>query len=254
MKKTLLALGVLAAATAITPAQAEYLYGYGNVSANYLDWSKGSEDRSGFLGDFSYLELEGGAGFSWGELYGFADLEIPNENSSEVRSSVKAAIDVKTGLGGLNGYGQYYNTNSNGFTAQNSVVGLSYKFEGNWGFVKPWVGFDHSITTSSDFMTKEIKGFSGLNGGMAGVTAVYNFKAFEQNFMLSTWNEVEFARVDEYLAVSGETDDLSLNGATAVWWNITDHFTTGIQYRYAHNKLGTKGYSNAMIYSVKYNF
>ena len=248
MKKTLLALGVLAATATIAPVQAEYLYGYGDVSANYLDWSNGTEDRSGgFKGDFSYLELEGGAGFTWGDLYGFADLEIPNENSSEVSTSVKGSIDLKTGLGGLNGYGQYYNTNSKNFTAQNHVLGLSYKFEGDWGFIKPWAGLHHGITG----------GFSGMNGGMAGVTAVYNFGAFDQSFTLSSWNEVEFARSDDYIALSGgagETDDLSLNGATAIWWNITDHFTTGVQYRYAHNKLGQKDYSNAMIYTVKYNF
>ncbi|GAL06786.1 putative exported protein precursor [Photobacterium aphoticum] len=65
MRKSLVALSVLAAAAAL-PAQAEYLYGFGNVSVNYLDWSKGTEQRSGgFKDDFVYLELEGGAGFTW---------------------------------------------------------------------------------------------------------------------------------------------------------------------------------------------
>jgi hypothetical protein len=249
MKKTIIALSVLA--VSITPAQAEYLYGFSNISANYLDWSDGTSDRASHLQNFSYIELEGGAGFTWGELYGFADLEIPDKNSSEVRTSIKGAIDVKTGLAGLNAYGQLYNTNSSGFTAQNSVLGLSYKFSGDWGFVKPWAGLHHSITTAS---WMDPAGFSGLNGGMAGITAVYNFGVFEQSFTLTTWNEVEFARTDDYTMVSGETDELSLNGAAAIWWNATNHLTTGIQYRYSHNKLGNSGYSNALIYSVKYNF
>ena len=252
MKKSMIAASLLAAA-ATAPAQAEYLYGFGNISANYLDWSDGTSDRNGNLQNFSYVELEGGAGFSWGELYGFADLEIPNENGSEVSTSVKASIDVKTGLAGLNAYGQYYNTTGAGFTAQNSVLGLSYKVDGDWGFVKPWVGLHHTITTNA-FNDSGENSFTGLNGGMAGLTAVYNFGAFDQSFSLTTWNEVEFARVDDYITVSGETDDLSLNGAVAIWWNATDHFTTGIQYRYTHNKLGMHDYGNAMIYSVKYNF
>lgn len=251
MKKSIIALSVIAVAIT-TPAQAEYLYGFGNVSANYLDWSDGTIERAGHFEDFSYIELEGGAGFTWGELYGFADLEIPKENASEsLRTSIKGSIDVKTGLAGLNAYGQLYNTNSSGFTAQNSVLGLSYKLSGDWGFVKPWVGIHHTIITAA---WMDPAGFSGLNGGMAGLTAVYNFGAFDQSFTLTTWNEVEFARTEDYTIVSNETDDLSLNGAAAVWWNVTDHFTTGVQYRYAHNKLGNSAYSNAMIYSVKYNF
>lgn len=225
------------------------------MSFNYLDWSDGTSDRAGHLADFSYIELEGGAGFTWGELYGFADLEIPNENASEVRTSIKGSIDVKTGAGGLNVYGQLYNTNSDGFTAQNNVLGLSYKVDGDWGFVKPWVGFHHAITTASWNEDFDDRGFSGMNGGMAGLTAVVNFKIKGESLTFTTWNEVEFARSDDYLAVStSETDDLSLNGAVALWWNFTDHWTTGVQYRYAHNKLGAGDYSNAMIYSIKYNF
>lgn len=251
MRKSLVALSVLSAAAAL-PAQAEYLYGFGNVSVNYLDWSNGTENRSG-KEDFSYLELEGGAGFTWGELYGFADLENLENGADEARTSVKGSIAAKTGLKELRVYGQLYNTNSNSFTAQNSVAGLSYSFSGdNWAF-NPWVGFHHTITTKT-FGPEATGSFSGMNGGMLGWSAMYNFKAFGQSFMVSNWHETEFAREDAYLAMSGESDELTANGALALWWNVTDSVTTGVQYRYAYNKLGQTGHDNAMIYTLKYNF
>ncbi|HBB1148496.1 TPA: hypothetical protein J0860_002303, partial [Escherichia coli] len=45
-----------------------------------------------------------------------------------------------------------------------------------------------------------------------------------------------------------------LNGAVALWWNATSHITTGIQYRYADDKLGEDFYQDAIIYSIKFNF
>ncbi|GAB1624401.1 hypothetical protein AAOGI_44520 [Agarivorans albus] len=85
-------------------------------------------------------------------------------------------------------------------------------------------------------------------------TAVYNFTAWDQKFWISNWHESEFARKSDYTVVSGETDDVSMNGAFAFWWDATDHVTTGIQYRYAYNKLDTVGNQNAFIYSLRYNF
>ncbi|WP_305841531.1 outer membrane protein OmpK [Photobacterium leiognathi] len=250
MRKSLVALSVLAAASTF-PAHAEYLYGFGDMSVNYLDWSNGTEDRAQHQKDFWYLELEGGAGFSWGELYGFADLENADKGSDKARTSVKGTIAYKTGIAELRLYGQVYNTNSDGFTAQNNVVGLSYAFNGDGWFFNPFVGFHHTMT-SADW--KDPSSFTGMNGGMFGWVAGYNFNAFGEKFMISNWHESEFGRDDKYMIVSGEGDDVSANGALALWWNATDHVTTGVQYRYAYNKLGTKGNQNAVIYSVKYNF
>ena len=254
MRKSLLALSVLATTVAI-PAQAEYLYGFGDVSINYLDWSNGTEDRTGYQEDFMYLELEGGAGFSWGEVYGFADLENAENGADKARTSIKGSITYKTGLDELRLYGQIYNTNSGGFTAQNDVAGISYAFSGENWFFNPWVGFHHTMTTTTDFSTGNNISFSGMNGGMAGWVLGYNFNIGEQSFSISNWHETEFARNDDYAAVSGETtDELSANGALALWWNVTNNVTTGVQYRYTYNKLGTVGNQNAMIYSLKYNF
>ena len=248
MRKSLVALSVVAAASTF-PAQAEYLYGFGDMSVNYLDWSNGTEERAnGFKKDFWYLELEGGAGFTWGELYGFADLENLEKGSDKVSTSLKGSIAYKTGIAELRVYGQVYNTNSDGFTAQNNVLGLSYAFNGDGWFFNPFVGFHHTMTTAGE------NSFGGMNGGMFGWTAGYNFNAFGEKFMISNWHESEFGRNDKYMIVSGEGDHVSANGAVALWWNATDNITTGIQYRYAFNKLGNKGNQNAMIYTVKYNF
>ena len=248
MRKSLVALSVVAAATTF-PAQAEYLYGFGDMSVNYLDWSNGTEERAnGFKKDFWYLELEGGAGFTWGELYGFADLENLEKGSDKVSTSLKGSIAYKTGIAELRVYGQVYNTNSAGFTAQNNVLGLSYAFNGDGWFFNPFIGFHHTMTTAGD------KSFGGMNGGMFGWSAGYNFNAFGEKFMISNWHESEFGRNDKYMIVAGEGDHVTANGAIAFWWNATENVTTGIQYRYAFNKLGTSGNQNAMIYTVKYNF
>ncbi|PSW19626.1 hypothetical protein C9I98_12000 [Photobacterium sanctipauli] len=243
MRKSLVALGVVAATVAAVPAQAEYLYGFGNVSVNYLDWSNGTENRSG-KEDFLYLELEGGAGFTWGELYGFFDLENVQDGAGETRAASKGSIAVKTGLDELRVYAQTYSTENGGWHVRNNVLGLSYNMSGDGWFFNPFVGFHHTNTA----------GFVGMNGGMAGWVAGYNFNAFGESFMVSNWHETEFARKDGYVAASGESDDLTANGAIALWWNATDTITTGVQYRYAENKLGQSGYDNAVIYTVKYNF
>ena len=70
----------LATMTAAATASADYLYGFGNVSINRLDWTNKTEKNTAH-DDFTYLELEGGAGFTWGEVYGFIDLENPHKSS-----------------------------------------------------------------------------------------------------------------------------------------------------------------------------
>lgn len=248
MRKSLLALSVVAATVAAVPAQAEYLYGWGDVSVNYLDWSNGTEDRSGgFKNDFMFLELEGGAGFTWGELYGFADFEFQDSTpaaDSGMAMSTKGSIAVKTGLKELRFYAQTYSTENQGFHARNTVGGLSYNFSGDNWYFNPWVGLHYTNTV----------GFADLNGGMAGWVAGYNFNLGEAKFSITNWHETEFAREDDYLATNSETDDLSYNGALAAWWHATDSVSTGVQYRYAHNKLGQPQTDNAIIYTVKYNF
>lgn len=48
------------------------------ISACITDWTSRTTEKSSAKShkdDFGYLELEGGANFSWGEMYGFFDWE-----------------------------------------------------------------------------------------------------------------------------------------------------------------------------------
>ena len=237
------------AGTATAGSITEPVWSFANVSVNHLDWSKGTEQRSHhFKEDFNFLEVEGGVGYDWGEFYGFYDLENPgrdreNEDGNEKRVATKGSFHYYLGDSPLSVYAQVYHFNSKGFYETNSVVGLGYRFSNDSGFwVKPWIG-GHYVDSDA--------GYNGMNGLMAGWVLGYSFKAMDQDFMVTNWNEIEFLRADDYKDANG---NLGINGAVSLWWNATQHITAGVQYRYASEKLGLDGNNNAMIYTLKYNF
>lgn len=70
--------------------------GFGNVSLNYLDWTRSTTHKSGdssHKDDFAYIELEGGAGFSWGSLW-FLRFRKPF-NSKQPNQVIINAIPLK---------------------------------------------------------------------------------------------------------------------------------------------------------------
>ncbi|WP_146490690.1 outer membrane protein OmpK [Vibrio sp. T20] len=239
------------------PVHCEYLYGWGDISINYYDWTKDTETRSyGFKNDYGFIEIEGGANFSWGEIYGLFDMEL-QENVNEfgqkisgqsIGSTSKGNIAVKTGLGDLRYFSQTYSTESLGYHFRDSVFGVSYLItDSNWSFA-PFIGIHHVNTED----------FADFNGGMFGWVGYYNFELSDQSFSITHWFESEFSRSSEYLesniASGTETDSLSANGAISLWWNATSNVSTGIQYYYAHNKLQQSKTDSAIIYTIKYNF
>ena len=232
---------------------------YWDTSVNYLNWSQGTEDRSSALNgpygltDFVYLELEGGAGWDWGEFYFFSDVENPGHSweaggTDNSRFVFKPILDIK--LGDTNWYVhlQDYYLRSDTFFVNNLVTGLAYKYTYGDFWIRPFIGPHIQHSTYYD----------GFNGYMAGWTFIYNFKIGEQKLMLSNWHEFEFDRDEEHYLFNGEpTGDgrsYGTNGAIALWWTPTKAITTGIQYRYADYKLGVAAYTTAVIYSLKYNF
>ncbi|NKF49719.1 ion channel protein Tsx [Shewanella sp. WXL01] len=251
-----LALAVAAAATmTATTAQAEQYYGFANVSINYLDWTSNTTERSG-KEDFVYLEVEGGAGYDWGDVYGFIDFENPTKMNwkeeqktqnpqKQFRIAAKGSVAVNMGDSNFNYYGHLYSiSDSSGFYEQNTVLGVSYDYNTDFGlWVKPFLG--------AHFVHNNFIG-AGFNGGMGGWVLGYNFKLGGQDMMITNWNEIEFSRSDEHAGANG--GKTGLNGAVALWWNATKDFTLGVQYRYAHQKLGSAEYQNAAIFSAKYNF
>ena len=231
---------------------------YWDVSVNYLDWSSGTEKRAEGktnFSDFVYLEWEGGAGWNWGEFYFFTDIENPgkswdNPPTDDLRFVAKPILDIKLWNTNFYLHIQNYYLKSKTFFVDNLVAGLAYKFTTDFGFwIRPFIGPHYQRSTYYD----------GNNGWMAGWVFIYDFKIGEQKFTLSQWHEYEFKRAEEhYLAPDGtpvgDGRDSGTNGALALWWHPTKKITAGLQYRYAIYKLGLNDNSNAIIYSLKYNF
>ena len=252
MKKTTIA-AIIAATTAFS-AQGEYQWGFANVSMNYLDWTQHTTHKSGnssHKDDFAYLELEGGAGNSRGELYGFFDLENPFNSKTDSDAGDNQRYTFKTtgrfylGDSGFNAYGHVYGTyslpgNGGNFHEVNTLYGIGYNtnFHGLW--FKPLAALHYVDQTF----------YSGNNGYVLGWVAGYDFNMWNEKFSVTNWHEMEFNRNERY----GNGGRNGINGALALWWTPVPSVTTGIQYRYADNKLGEDFYQQAIVYSIKYNF
>lgn len=254
----------LAALICATQAHADG-WSFADASVNYLAWSKSTLDRTnkgpfGNKKDFTYLELEGGKGGEWGDVYGFFDVENPTNNvnnASDNRADRRYASKVvlrynlaKVGDTPVQLYAHVYDFRDNGFYDQNRVLGLGTSLSSGNFWIKPFLG-----------VHQELKSGVGaeLNGGMGGWVLGYSFQAFGQPLMLTQWHETEFGRKDKYLGMADGGNVVTAgktaqNGAVSLWWTPTKQFTTGVSYRYANNKLGVAGYESGLIYSMKYNF
>ena len=74
-------------------SHAEFKGGFADIGVHYLDWTSRTTEKSSTKShkdDFGYLEFEGGANFSWGEMYGFFDWEnfYNGRHNKPVASSV----------------------------------------------------------------------------------------------------------------------------------------------------------------------
>jgi len=219
-------------------------YSFKNVSINYLDWSQRTKEKT-TQKEFFYLELEAGAGFDWGDIYMFTDIENPtksynNTSPNNLRFTFKPVVDIKL-YKNLALHIQDYNLKSKDFYVSNLVTGISYNIKTDFGLtIKPFLGSHYQSSTY----------YSGFNGYMFGWILLYNFELAQQKFLLSGWHECTFKRDTE----DGYDDNEGRQGALALWWNFSKSFTLGTQYRYASYELGSHEYQDAIIYSVKYNF
>lgn len=226
------------------PASAEYQFGFADVSLNRLDWTAATEAKSDKL-DFNYLELEGGTQFTWGETYGFFDIENFDKGDRDlVRSAGKGVIRYFLPIEGLSLYAHLYDFNSKNFGEQNRVIGLGYQVLFPQGWFKPFLGINDVTQTY----------FNGLNGLMGGWAVTYSFKLWKADFQVTDWHELEFARAAAYAAGNGGKR-VSQNGAAGLWWYARPTpISLGLQWRYAENKLGTPGWLSAAIATVRYVF
>lgn len=230
------------------------LYTFANVSINYLDWTDGTEERSG-KADFPYLELEGGAGWSWGEFYFFTDLENPHKSwtadpPDNMRFVIKPILDVKLAQSNFYFHVQDYFLKEDTFYVNNLVPGLAYKFTTDYGFwIRPFIGPHYQSSTF----------YSGWNGWMGGWVFAYDFNIKGQKLTLSQWHEFEWDRDEEHYQLDdgtpvGDGRSHGINGAVALWWHPHEKITAGLQYRYADYKLGSATYQAGPIFTLKYNF
>ncbi|MBY6195979.1 outer membrane protein OmpK [Vibrio hangzhouensis] len=241
---------------------AEYLYGFGNIYLDHQSWNHGpspiQDGQNGKIRNQLVLGLEGGAGFTWGELYGFYDRESIEKSSKEQKNSLKGTGHLYLADSGVSLYGQLYHHDNPGQSETNHVVGLGYtSLSGSQWFFKPWIGL-HNITSWDSYSINQ--NVNGDNGIMAGWSALYGFNLGEQRFSLINWNEIEFNRNDMYAENQGGKN--GFQGAVILLWHPTERVSTGIHYRYFYNKLGVYGssggaqqhYGDALIYRLQYSF
>jgi hypothetical protein len=228
---------------------ADFLYSFKNISFNYFDWDKTSQEEA-YKEDFSYFELEGGFGYDAIEFYGFFNLENPlHSYNDDLRYVAFVDTDYKL-FNEFRIHFQAFNLNSHNYYVNDPVLGVSYKFVSNFGlWFRPFLGFHYTYDTY----------YKGLNGYMGGWLFSYDFKIASKKFNIFNWNEIEFGRKKEFYQDSnsnpiGDGDSWGLNGAVSGWFFPTDSLSLGVQYRYAKNKLGKNIYQSGVIYSIKYYF
>ncbi|MBU2706505.1 ion channel protein Tsx [Zooshikella marina] len=251
MQKVILPTTLVVASLLTFSAHAEMTYSFGNVSINYLEWDADTEVKTGNTKeDFSYLEIEGGAGFNWGEVYGFYDFEEWDKNSDKHRFFGKGNVRYFLGDQGWHLFGQVSDFRTKDFDETNTFLGIGKSFNFSNGlWLKAHAAIHHS------FQSDKYGSFDGHNGYQLGVVWGKDFSALGQNFTVAQWHEYDFMRDDDYMAShDGSPNTSGYNGAISGWWHITDHFDVGVQYRYADDYLGSPTYQNGTILSLKYNF
>lgn len=244
MKKTLLIFICLFASTNV---YAEQKYGWGNIHFDYQSWDAGVQDLEY---EQALIGIEGGMGFDWGEMYGFYDFENILDDEGNQGQTANGEIHTYLWDTGASLFTKVYSSQSPDFKETNQFIGLGYtKLKGDGWWFKPWIARQY-ITAHNNFGPSY--DVDGLNGFTIGWNAGYAFKLFNQDFLLSNWNEIELDRNDDYAANNYSHN--GLNGGLNITWKITNHISTTVMYRYFYNKLGADGYGDILIYRLAYDF
>ncbi|MCV5472338.1 hypothetical protein OFN43_26005, partial [Escherichia coli] len=177
MKKHLLTLTLSSILAIPVVSHAEFKGGFADIGVHYLDWTSRTTEKSSTKShkdDFGYLEFEGGANFSWGEMYGFFDWENfyngrHNKPGSEQRYTFKNTNRIYLGDTGFNlylhAYGTYGSANRVNFHDDMFLYGIGYNFTGSGWWFKPFFAKRYTDQTY----------YTGDNGYVAGWVAGYNF-------------------------------------------------------------------------------
>lgn len=228
------------------------IYSFNSMSVNYLDWRKSTEEKT-TKRDFSFVKVDGGFGYEWIDFYGYLTLEHPSKSYNDAfPNNQRYVAFVDTDIEMKNSFKlhiQNFYVKSNDFYVNDFVVGFGYKYQNNNGFwIKPFIGVHHTYDTF----------YKAWNGYMGGWVLDYRFRLFENQFSLFQWNEIEFKRDKKFYedggVAIGDGKSYGLNGSLSFWWYLNEIFSTGLEYRYAKNKLGNIGYQDAFVYTLKYGF
>ena len=150
MKKHLFTLTLSSVLAIPAVSHAEFKGGFADIGIHYLDWTSRTTEKSSTKShkdDFGYLELEGGANFSWGEMYGFFDWENfyndrHDKPGSEQRYTFKNTNRIYLGDTGFNlylhAYGTYGSANRVNFHDDMFLYGIGYNFTGSGWWFKPF--------------------------------------------------------------------------------------------------------------------
>jgi hypothetical protein len=227
---------------------AEQKYGWGNLHFDYQSWDAGFKDQEF---EQAVVGIEGGAGFSWGEMFGFYDYENILRKEKEHGQTMNGEVHYYLGNSGVSLFGKVYSSQSPNFKETNQFFGLGYTaLKGDGWWFKPWIGRQY-VNAHNKFGPNHF--VNGYNGFSIGWNGGYAFKLFNQNFLLSNWNEINLMRNDDY-AENNTGHNEGLNGGLNLTWNITNDISTTIMYRYFMNRLGADGYGDILIYRIAYTF
>ncbi|MDM4947713.1 outer membrane protein OmpK [Escherichia coli] len=152
-----------------------------------MDWTSRTTEKSSTKShkdDFGYLEFEGGANFSWGEMYGFFDWENfyngrHNKPGSEQRYPLKYQpyFWVTPDLISTCMRMALRFCESREFPRRYVLYGIGYNFTGSGWWFKPFFAKRYTDQTY----------YTGDNGYVAGWVAGYNFMLGSEKFTLTNW-------------------------------------------------------------------
>ncbi|WP_428432701.1 outer membrane protein OmpK [Photobacterium profundum] len=91
-----------------------------------------------------------------------------------------------------------------------------------WWFT-PWIAANYT-NVRNDFNV--ITNFNGFNGATVGWSAGYVFEFMGEDLLLTSWNEIELFRADDY--ATNNNGSTGLNGSLNLGWNITNNINATI--------------------------
>lgn len=227
------------------------------VEAGVMDWGSQAENTFGEgKSENEFITIKGATGSAFGDVYAHVKLEDYTD-SDMIGSEINLIGQINIADGDFNWYGQVFNKQKPVWSETNTLLGFSHDKTWDNGWYTQVALAGHIVTSDyKHFKKANGEGFdaNGFNGGYVYLMANKSVNVADQDFTIGWWQEHFFGRGDEYLIVSGDTEDFGFNGQVTLRWHATQQLSAAIQYRYAENNLGKEGFHDGIFYSMQYNF